>query len=113
LHDPVLVKKGDESLRETRVVYADSPLFGVFTLLCLGLFGLAAYSVEQRTREIGIRKVLGASVGNITGLLSKEFLKLIFIASLIAFPVGMPFIDGCRILPIGSISAVGYFLFPE
>jgi putative ABC transport system permease protein len=54
---------------------------------CLGLFGLAMFSAEQRTKEIGVRKVLGASVGNVVGLLSKEFLKLVFIAILIASPI--------------------------
>jgi ABC-type antimicrobial peptide transport system permease subunit len=54
---------------------------------CLGLFGLAAYTAERRTKEIGIRKVLGASVPGIAGLLSKDFLKLVFIACLLAFPV--------------------------
>jgi len=54
---------------------------------CLGLFGLATFSAEQRTKEIGVRKVLGASVGNVIGLLSKEFLKLVFIGILIASPV--------------------------
>ncbi len=54
---------------------------------CLGLFGLATFSAEQRTKEIGVRKVLGASVGNVIGLLSKEFLKLVFIGILIASPI--------------------------
>ena len=54
---------------------------------CLGLFGLATFSAEQRTKEIGVRKVLGASVGNVVGLLSKEFLKLVFIGILIASPI--------------------------
>jgi putative ABC transport system permease protein len=54
---------------------------------CLGLFGLATFSAEQRTKEIGVRKVLGASVGNVIGLLSKEFLKLVFIAIVIASPI--------------------------
>ena len=54
---------------------------------CLGLFGLATFSAEQRTKEIGVRKVLGASVGNIVGLLSKDFLKLVIIAVVIASPV--------------------------
>ena len=54
---------------------------------CLGLFGLATFSAEQRTKEIGIRKVLGAGVGSIAGLLSKEFLKLVFIAIVIASPL--------------------------
>ena len=53
----------------------------------MGLFGLATYASEQRVKEIGIRKVLGASVANITQMLSKDFLKLILIASLIAFPI--------------------------
>ncbi|MEJ7586270.1 MAG: ABC transporter permease [Ferruginibacter sp.] len=54
---------------------------------CLGLFGLAAYTAERRTKEIGIRKVLGASVSRITRLLSADFLKLVFISAIIAFPV--------------------------
>lgn len=67
-------------------------VFGVFTILsifvaCLGLFGLATYTAERRTKEIGIRKVLGASVQGVVGLLSKDFLKLVFIASIIAFPI--------------------------
>jgi len=54
----------------------------------MGLFGLATLTVARRTREIGIRKVLGASVGNVVRLLSKEFLVLVIIAALIAFPLG-------------------------
>ena len=54
---------------------------------CLGLLGLASYSTMQRTREIGIRKVLGATVPNIVNLLSKDFLKLVAIAILIASPI--------------------------
>ncbi|MFI5154389.1 MAG: ABC transporter permease [Chitinophagales bacterium] len=53
---------------------------------CLGLFGLAAYMAERRTKEIGIRKVLGASVARITRLLSKDFLQLVIISAIIAFP---------------------------
>ena len=64
----------------------------VFALLavviaCLGLFGLARFTAEQRTKEIGIRKVLGASVSNIMQMLSAGFLKLVVIAVLIAFPI--------------------------
>ncbi len=55
-------------------------------LACLGLFGLATFSAETRTREIGVRKVLGASVSGIVLLLSKEFLKLVIVANLIAWP---------------------------
>jgi putative ABC transport system permease protein len=60
---------------------------------CLGLFGLAAFSAEQRTKEIGIRKVLGASVGSIVGLLSKDFIKLVIIALFIAAPIGWYFMN--------------------
>ena len=56
-------------------------------IACLGLFGLATYMTEQRTKEIGVRKVLGASVAGIVALLSKDFLKLVMIAILIATPV--------------------------
>jgi putative ABC transport system permease protein len=67
-------------------------LFGYFSILaifisCLGLFGLASFMAEQRTKEIGIRKVLGATVSNILLLLSKEFAKWVLIANLIAWPV--------------------------
>jgi putative ABC transport system permease protein len=63
--------------------------FSVLAILiaCLGLFGLVTYAAEQRTKEIGIRKVLGASVSNIVAMISKDFLKLVLIASIIAFPV--------------------------
>lgn len=60
---------------------------------CLGLFGLATFMAEQRTKEIGIRKVMGASVPGITALLSKEFLKLVLIAVAIAIPVAWYFTD--------------------
>jgi putative ABC transport system permease protein len=56
-------------------------------LAVLGLFGLSAYAIQQRVKEIGIRKILGASVPNLVTLLSKDFLKLVAIASLIAFPI--------------------------
>jgi putative ABC transport system permease protein len=63
--------------------------FAILAILiaCMGLFGLATYAAEQRTREIGIRKVLGATVSNIVGMLSKDFLKLVLISAFIAFPV--------------------------
>jgi len=56
-------------------------------IACLGLFGLAAYAAEQRTKEIGIRKVLGANVSIIVGMLSKDFIKLVVISILIASPL--------------------------
>ena len=67
-------------------------LFTVFAcvaifIACLGLFGLSAFAISQRIKEIGVRKVLGANVSGIVGLLSKDFLKLVAIAALMAFPV--------------------------
>jgi putative ABC transport system permease protein len=64
-------------------------LFAALTIFisCLGLFGLATYMAENRIKEIGVRKVLGASVAGITALLSKDFLKLVMISFLIAVPV--------------------------
>jgi putative ABC transport system permease protein len=56
-------------------------------IACLGLFGLAAFSAEVRTKEIGIRKVLGASMASIIGLLSQDFLKLVLIAIVVATPL--------------------------
>ena len=74
-------------------------IFTLFSLLtvviaCLGLLGLAAYTTEQRAKEIGIRKVIGASVTNIIGLIYRDFLVLIAIAMLIAFPLAYFFMDG-------------------
>jgi putative ABC transport system permease protein len=68
-------------------------IFGVFSMLaifiaCVGLFGLAAYTASLRTKEIGIRKVLGASVSGVVFLLSKDFTKLILIAFVFAVPLG-------------------------
>ena len=67
-------------------------VFSIFTsiailIACFGLFGLSLYTVMQRTKEIGVRKVLGASVSNIVMLLSRDFIKLVLIANVIAFPV--------------------------
>ena len=60
-------------------------------IACLGLFGLSAFAITQRIKEIGIRKVLGADVSTIVTLLSKDFLKLVLIAAIIAFPVAWYF----------------------
>lgn len=75
-----------------------STIFLVFSLIslaiaCLGLFALVSYTVERRSKEIGIRKVLGASVANILSMLSKEFLLLVAIASIAAIPVGYYFMN--------------------
>ncbi len=69
-----------------------SQVFQIFSglailIACLGLFGLVAFTTQQRTKEIGIRKILGASVSGIVCLLSKDFLKLVLIANLIAWPI--------------------------
>lgn len=73
-------------------------LFNAFAIVaifvsCLGLFGLAAFAAEQRTKEIGIRKVLGASVASITVLLSSDFLKLVGIAFIVACPISYYFMN--------------------
>jgi putative ABC transport system permease protein len=56
-------------------------------IACLGLFGLATYSAEQRLKEIGMRKVLGATVISLISLLSKDFVRLVFVACCVAFPI--------------------------
>ncbi|TDE18558.1 ABC transporter permease [Dyadobacter psychrotolerans] len=63
--------------------------FAVISIIigCLGLFGLSAYTAERRTKEIGVRKVLGASVGSIVGLLSKDFIKLVLLAIIFGSPI--------------------------
>jgi putative ABC transport system permease protein len=83
----------DKTVEEQYLAEATSQkIFSFFSSLaifiaCIGLLGLAAYATQQRMREISIRKVLGASAGNIVGMLSKDFMKLVLIAALIAFPV--------------------------
>jgi ABC-type antimicrobial peptide transport system permease subunit len=70
-------------------------IFAVLAILisCLGLFGLASFVAEQRTKEIGIRKVLGASVANLWQMLSKDFVVLVLIASLVAIPIAYYFMS--------------------
>ena len=75
-----------QSEKQTGQLFISFAVFAIF-IACLGLFGLVTYAAEQRMKEIGIRKVLGAKVGGIVGLLSRDFMKLVLIASLIAFPL--------------------------
>lgn len=87
-YDFVDKKLGEQYQAEARF----SKIFLYFSLLsiliaCLGLYGLTTFATEQRTKEIGIRKVLGASVVSVTTLITKDFVKLVLIACLIAFPV--------------------------
>ena len=83
----------DEEIgKNYKAEYTVSKLSRYFAFLaifisCLGLFGLVTFTAEQKTKEIGIRKVLGASVSGIVRMLSKDFLKLVLIAAVIAFPV--------------------------
>ncbi|HPH20137.1 MAG TPA: ABC transporter permease, partial [Haliscomenobacter sp.] len=74
-------------------------LAGFFAILavfisCLGLFGLASFMAEQRTKEIGIRKVLGASLGNLWGLLSREFVGLVLLSCVLAAPIAYYYLHG-------------------
>ncbi len=82
-------KQFDARFKNEQLVSKLSQIFALLAILisCLGLFGLAAYTAEQRSKEIGVRKVLGASVSGIVKLLSKDFLKLVGIAILIAIPI--------------------------
>jgi putative ABC transport system permease protein len=81
--------KGEKNIGRIMGIFAGLTIF----VACLGLFGLATFTAEQRTKEIGIRKVLGASVTGIVSLLSKDFLKLVFLAFLIASPVAWFFMN--------------------
>ncbi|MFD3001911.1 ABC transporter permease [Pontibacter toksunensis] len=75
--------KAEDKLKTLLTIFTAIAIF----VACLGLFGLAAYAAERRKKEIGIRKVLGAETSSIVTLLSKDFLKLVLIAALIAFPL--------------------------
>jgi putative ABC transport system permease protein len=72
-----------------------SKYFALFAVIisCLGLFGLAAFTAEQRRKEIGIRKVLGATIAGVTALLSRDFVKLVLISNLIAWPFAWYFMN--------------------
>ena len=73
----------EQTMQKIFTIFSSLAIF----IACIGLLGLAAYTTQQRTREISVRKVLGASVGNIVTMLSKDFLRLVIIAAVIAFPV--------------------------
>ena len=86
------VFKDEQKLKdyESEAKWKQIILFGAILTIfisCIGLFGLSVLSAEKRTKEIGIRKVLGASVNNVVTILSKDFLKLVFIALIIAIPL--------------------------
>ena len=86
---------GEKFAAEERI----GSLSAIFTALailisCLGLFGLTSFVAEQRTKEIGVRKVLGASVFNVWNMLSKDFLKLVSISSFIAIPISYYVMNG-------------------
>jgi ABC-type antimicrobial peptide transport system permease subunit len=83
--DEAYAKKFDDQKRTGKL----AALFAGLTIFisCLGLFGLATYMAQNRIKEIGVRRVLGATVNNITTLLSKDFLKLVVVALLIASPL--------------------------
>lgn len=72
--------------QRTGKLFITFAVFAIF-IACLGLFGLVTYAAEQRIKEIGIRKVLGANISGIVAMLSKDFVKLVLIASVLAFPV--------------------------
>jgi putative ABC transport system permease protein len=78
-------------LRVGKILYIFS--FIAIFVSCLGLFGMVTYTAETKTKEIGIRKVMGASISNIVSMLSKEFLILVVIAMLIAFPLAYYWLD--------------------
>jgi putative ABC transport system permease protein len=80
----------EDNRRQIMLIWA--AIAAIF-IACMGLFGLATYAAEQRVKEIGVRKVLGASVAGITGLLAKDFLKLVFVSIVIASPLSYYFMQ--------------------
>jgi len=94
-YDFVDAQYGEKFASEERI----GTLSGIFTALailisCLGLFGLTSFVAEQRTKEIGVRKVLGASVFNVWNMLSKDFIKLVIISCFIAVPIAYYVMNG-------------------
>jgi len=95
-YDPVFYDESIDALYRSEKRFFT--LFIIFSILaisiaCLGIFGLASFTAEQRTKEIGIRKVMGASVSVIISLINKEFIKLVIISNLIAWPVAWYFMS--------------------
>ncbi len=88
-YDKTIASFYDEQQKASQIMNA--AMLVAILLSCMGLFGLAAFTAEQRTKEIGIRKVLGASVADITSMLSKEFIKLVLVAIVIASPIAWYF----------------------
>jgi len=91
-------------------------IFSVFSILavfvaCLGLFGLTAHTAEQKTKEIGVRKVLGASTAGVYALLSREFLKWVALANLIAWPVSY-YVMHSWLRNFAFRTAIGWEVFP-
>jgi putative ABC transport system permease protein len=91
-------------------------LFKVFAFIaifisCLGLFGLMTYTAQLKTREIGIRKVLGASVSSVTGLLAKDFIGLVLLAIVMATPIGWYFMDRW-LQDFAYRSSIPWWVFP-
>jgi ABC-type antimicrobial peptide transport system permease subunit len=80
----------EESIGTLAFIFAALAVF----ISCLGIFGLASFVAEQRTKEIGIRKVLGASVTSVWRMLSKEFVLLVVLACALAVPISWYFLDG-------------------
>jgi ABC-type antimicrobial peptide transport system permease subunit len=96
LHYDFLDKEHAAKYKSELLTGSLASYFALISILisCLGLFGLATFMARQRTKEIGIRKVLGASLRNITTLITKDFLKLVILANLIASPLAYYFMDG-------------------
>lgn len=106
----------DEQYDESyRAEMQSSKLFTSFSVLaifiaCLGLFGLTTFTAEQKTKEIGIRKVLGSSIPQIFVLLSKDFIKWVIVANLIAWPVSFYLMDNW-LQNFAYRTEIGYFVF--
>ena len=89
--DEALAAQYQRELRSKSIVNIAS-ILSIF-IACMGLFGLATLTVARRTAEIGIRKVMGANVADIVGMISKDFIKLVLVAMLFAFPIAWWAID--------------------